>query len=191
MIFWQALLSVQPLYQYLVVSAFRKYPLYDFVDIFIFEICMLYYKYSDCFSLYVGYNRFFFFLRSSCALPSLVWSGDILELLVLTSDVRSSHFFVSVSIISNCLLERFPNPNILLPRIYVLWLKIVSRPVCIIVFTAWMTGSVVTLTYYFTMCCIIIFMEPDSKSNIKDSAIAKLMTFHHVYFLDNFFVKWG
>ena len=37
-----------------------------------------------------------------------------------------------------------------------------------------MTASVVTLTAYFIMRCIVIFLEPDSKSNIKESAIEEI-----------------
>ena len=51
-----------------------------------------------------------------------------------------------------------------------LLLKIVSRPVCIVVVTAWMVASVATIADSSTMCCIFIVMESESKSNIKESA---------------------
>jgi hypothetical protein len=93
---------------------FRKYLFHDIVDGFVLEVCLLYTKYSEgvflvCWTLLL-FSRWHF-LRSSCAWQSFPWSDDIIEPLVLTSGLRSSNFFESVSFISNGFSERFSSSN--------------------------------------------------------------------------------
>ena len=66
--FYQAILCVQLLHQYLAVQLIKKYLVYDFVDIFVFQFCQLYLEYSVFFLFYWALSLFsrWHFLRSSC-----------------------------------------------------------------------------------------------------------------------------